>query len=337
MTIHALKIAAKGEYRMDLNRGKYIYYLTLSFFICLSILSAMPAYTETLHEAVEKGSLARVNTLLAQHADINARDLDGLTPLDCAFRSVSEDIDAKRAVSPQINSVIGLLVSRGGVPGNEYGWNSIARYKEEVIRIIVESLPDGKLDLTPEIYPYDLLLYCGTPAVPRSLAMKIIYKFSMTARRNKLRTLTVKLGGKGFLENTSRIKNYPSAEHAFYYQYEGATLRRTAILLSQMVEPRPSVSTDASRWLADGNVAFKSAQDESGYSEAERSFKKAVALSPWWSDGYYNLAQVQEKLDLPGEAKMNLEYYLMSVPDAPDSSQVQARIYELESMEKRRR
>jgi hypothetical protein len=286
-----------------------------------------------LCQAAEDGDLARVKVLLGEGADVNGKNAMDWTPFDCAVRSIDTDMERQRPAAPQMTTIIRLLIAGGGISGSEYGWNSIAGYPAAVIKVVIECLPDGKLEIAAGSRAvYDLLVYAGTPGLEPSLSRTIISKFSMAARLKTLHELTSVLGRTGFVDSSPREAiHVASAEHRFYGPYAGSTLRRSAILLAQRVTPSPTVSTAARQALEDGNVTFKNAQDDDGYVAAERSFKLAVGLAPWWADAYYNLALVQELLGLPGEARMNLEYYLLNAPGAADSSEIRARIQELAS------
>ncbi|HEY6008434.1 MAG TPA: PDZ domain-containing protein, partial [Geobacteraceae bacterium] len=63
---------------------------------------------------------------------------------------------------------------------------------------------------------------------------------------------------------------------------------------------------------------------------AVQEMEKAVAEAPWFADGYYNLAMVQEKAEHFGQAIRNFRLYLAAAPDAPNAGAVKAKCYGLE-------
>src|SRR5262249_54751424 len=70
----------------------------------------LSAADNPLIAAIKQGDTARVRTLLQQHADVNARDLDGTTALDWAVRR--DDVET-----------VGLLLNGGAsaTAANRYG------------------------------------------------------------------------------------------------------------------------------------------------------------------------------------------------------------------------
>src|SRR5580704_10707876 len=68
--------------------------LTLRAALIAAFLCTCAARAESLDEAVKSGNRASVRTLLNQHADVNAVDSEGATPLAWAVRN--DDVETAR-------------------------------------------------------------------------------------------------------------------------------------------------------------------------------------------------------------------------------------------------
>lgn len=107
-------------------------------------------------------------------------------------------------------------------------------------------------------------------------------------------------------------------------------LREKIIKLSQKIQPPPAVPEEARKYSVRGQTAIKNAKSNSDYIEAAQEFSKALRLAPWWAEAYFNLAIAQEKAGKFSEAILNLKYYIMVTPNAPDVEKVKDQIYALE-------
>lgn len=66
--------------------------------------------------------------------------------------------------------------------------------------------------------------------------------------------------------------------------------------------------------------------------DAAKEFTQALLVAPYWGEGYYNLALVQEKLGEYKSAINNLNHYLESKPPKNERRLVQDKLYALELM-----
>jgi tetratricopeptide (TPR) repeat protein len=79
-------------------------------------------------------------------------------------------------------------------------------------------------------------------------------------------------------------------------------LREKIIKLVQTMKPAPALPQEAQDELAKGNDLAKQASQQ----EALAHYERAALLAPWWPDAYYNLANLQEKLEKFDEASASL-------------------------------
>ncbi|MBK5274707.1 MAG: ankyrin repeat domain-containing protein [Desulfuromonadales bacterium] len=281
-----------------------------------------------LHMAVQRLDVDLISLLLDHGANVNAKFEIHLTPLGLAFRMAH-----RGERNPNLMSIIGLLALKGGNPTSDYEWNVYLEKKD--IEFIVDSLPDGLVAVGDKRDFTRFILYAGTESTSPALSKRILAKFTPLAQRQELNKIIA------LIRNT-RSDNYPLLILNMALSRE--TILKTAIVIAHAINPPPTVSEDALRRLAEGNVEFKTAMNKKNLHKAEESYFKAVNLAPWWPDAYYNLAVAQEILGeqtpnsyLLHEAVWNYKFYLLAAPDAHDAMQTQMKIYEMESLEKKRR
>lgn len=95
---------------------------------------------------------------------------------------------------------------------------------------------------------------------------------------------------------------------------------RAAELRSKAAQP---VTEDSRRY----RVQAESAVTEKRFEDAARRYRQAIDASPWWADGYFNLALVLGELGRAREAIIAMKKYLFLAPDAPDARDAQDKIY----------
>lgn len=109
-------------------------------------------------------------------------------------------------------------------------------------------------------------------------------------------------------------------------------LREKIIKLAQELKPAPAVPEEARRYRARGITAFETAKSTEDFKRAVPEFQNAANVAPWWSDAYFNLAMVQEKIgDLKG-AIASYRLYLAADPNAKDAESIRTQTYKLEFM-----
>ena len=96
-----------------------------------------------------------------------------------------------------------------------------------------------------------------------------------------------------------------------------------------------NISDDARRYFDRGQAAVEMAKTSADYEDAIKEFEKAARLAPDWSDVYYNLGLIQEKIGKYDDAFRNLTKYLELSPNASDAGEVKKFIAKIEyKMEK---
>lgn len=98
----------------------------------------------------------------------------------------------------------------------------------------------------------------------------------------------------------------------------------TASILAQ------DVPEEARKHLARGQAAVEIAKTNSDFEEAVSEFNKAIELAPDWSEAYYQLGVLQDKLGKYDDACKNLKRCLELAPNADNYAKVQELYYKVE-------
>lgn len=77
-------------------------------------------------------------------------------------------------------------------------------------------------------------------------------------------------------------------------------------------------------------VQAENAVKEKRFLDAAESYNKALRITPWWSQGHFNLALICGELEFYPEAMAEMHKYLLLIPDAPNARAAQDKIYEWE-------
>lgn len=96
-------------------------------------------------------------------------------------------------------------------------------------------------------------------------------------------------------------------------------LREKIIKHVQTMEPKPSVSEEARKYLDRGMAAAEDAKNEKDFRDAADEFQKAVNIAPWLGAGYRGLAVTQDKSGQYQTALQNLKLFLLTNPSAEDA------------------
>ncbi len=324
--------------------------LIISVFALLALAgSADAADNSPLHEAVVHCDKAKIETLIAKGADVNARGRGDWRPLQIAASQCELDI-------------VELLVAKGAdinVKDNENGWSPLHRAagtytyssKKDVIAFLLAKGADinskGNYRSTPlhiaagtknkEIV--ELLLANGADFnsmdtngyTPLDIAVSKSTIFASLGTSNEE---VVKLMENHFLQQAKnpselfgqlmqRLKNQPND-----------STRRLILKLASQLKPPPPIPEEARKHFVEGTAIVKSAKNPAQQAIAAQSFIEALKVAPWWGDAYYNLGVAQELAEKYDEAEKAFNFYLLSNPKDTEKREVQDRIYALSAKRK---
>jgi hypothetical protein len=107
-------------------------------------------------------------------------------------------------------------------------------------------------------------------------------------------------------------------------------LREMIIQLAPTLSPSPALPDAAIAFEGRGQFAFRSATSEGDYLAAAQEYEKAVAVAPWVAGYYADLCTIYEKAGKFEDAKRNCGFYLKSLTDPAQMTDVKRRIAGLE-------
>jgi tetratricopeptide (TPR) repeat protein len=109
-------------------------------------------------------------------------------------------------------------------------------------------------------------------------------------------------------------------------------LREQIIKVVRAMSTRPALPEEAVRSMARGDTKVKMG-GSGAYAAAAVEMEQAVLAAPWYADGYFNLAVVQERAEMFGDASKNFRLYVAAAPNAPNAGAIRSKIYSLEVMQ----
>lgn len=117
-------------------------------------------------------------------------------------------------------------------------------------------------------------------------------------------------------------------------------LREKIIKVVLQLNPPPAIPQEAIRHAAYAQAAVQEAgknADTSDLNDAATEIEKALRIAPWWAQAYFNLGEVLQKANRPGEAAEALQLYLLADPqdllarkNGTNAEDVQMEIYKLQ-------
>lgn len=103
-------------------------------------------------------------------------------------------------------------------------------------------------------------------------------------------------------------------------------LREKIIRLAPALKPSPALPDAAITFEGRAQFAFRSAKSEGDYLAAAKEYEKAVAAAPWVPGYYADLCTIYEKANKFDDAKRHCEFYLISLTDSAEITNVKRRI-----------
>jgi tetratricopeptide (TPR) repeat protein len=116
------------------------------------------------------------------------------------------------------------------------------------------------------------------------------------------------------------------------YGEQDERVRQAIIKVVRAMPAPPPFPQGLMRYMVRGEAKIK-AGGAGSYEAAAEEMEQAVLEAPWFADGYFNLATVQDKAGRFGQAIQNFQLYLLAAPQSRSATAVQAKIYELEVKE----
>lgn len=106
----------------------------------------------------------------------------------------------------------------------------------------------------------------------------------------------------------------------------GNELRVKIVRYAATLQPPPGIPEKAREHLVRSSYLLKKGQD---ISLVENEISAALRLAPWWTDGYYNLGQVQAEQGKLDAAERNLKLFINAAPADARAQAAQDKIYEI--------
>ncbi len=209
----------------------------------------------------------------------------------------------------------------------------IKRYEEEVVGIGVQiAIIDG--------FPSVVGLSEGSPAYKAGVraADRIVKADGRSTQNVDMAGIVALLRGKKGTPVTVTVSR-AGADQTVDYRIVRETvyigdqqLREQVIKVARAMNPRPALPEEAVRAMARGETKVKMG-GAGAYAEAAVEMEQAVLAAPWYADGYFRLAMVQERAEMFGEASKNFRLYIAAAPNAPNAASIRTKIYSLEVMQ----
>lgn len=103
-------------------------------------------------------------------------------------------------------------------------------------------------------------------------------------------------------------------------------VRERIIKLASTLKPAPALPDTANTFEGRAQFAFKSAKSENDFLVAAQEYEKAVAAAPWVPGYYADLCTIYEKASKLEDAKRHCGFYLISLTDPVQITDVKRRM-----------
>ncbi len=302
--------------------------------------------------AAETGNLDKIKSLLAQAADVNAKDINGNTAL--AFAAANGHASAIDLVIKE-----GADVNAKNNDGMTALMHAAGNGQLEAIRVLIKEGADVNVK---DKHDWTALMYAARNDHASVIELLIKEGADINANNNDGMTSLIyaaKYGHKSAIE--SLLNKGAHIGNALMFAAESGQAAAISVLLKNDADVNAKdingntalvfaaanghakairlllendahvhVGEDAKRNYDRGNTAVEMAKNPADYIKAIAEYEKAKALAPAWADVYYNLALTQELAKKYGDAATSLKQYLRLAPGADNAEEIKSHINKLE-------
>ncbi len=322
-----------------------------------------------LHGAVKAGDKAQVEALLAQGADVNAKDTYGVTPIDKAVswgqKDIAElllakgaDINAKTedggtllhlAASGGHKDVVELLLAKGADVNakSRYDFTALnsAAYEghKDVVELLLAKGADVNAKDKDGMTPLHWVANLNKKDNGKDIAELLLAKGADLNAKNKFGQtplyLAIDKDIVALLEDHILKQTNPRAMFAQLTEQiknkpDDNSTRRLIVKLAAQLKPAPAIQEEARRHFVEGSTIVKAGKNPAEQALAVQSFNEALKIAPWWPDAWYNLAVAQELAGQFDDAEKSFTLYILSNPGETEQREAQDRIYALSAKRK---
>ena len=282
---------------------KLIVFGTLIFASLLVGTASGQSLNDQLIQAVQSGDSAKVQTLIADGADVNASRTSGIefgwTPL-------------MNAVVSKNQSIAELLIAKGANV-NAAATGSDSPFIYEVLignKSMVELMLANGADVNRK----------GSTCTPLNCA-EYRMEFHLENKQEIVAMLQAAIA-----KNVGREagNDLPKLLSQFTGHSDNDTLRDAIIDVA--LEQHPAIPPEAEAAAGRGTYIFKNAASPDDVLSAAKQYLSAIEAAPWVADYYFNLCTVLEKTPYTAQALHACKLYLVAAPDATDAASVRQRI-----------
>lgn len=323
------------------------------------------ALDNSLFDAVKSYDTTKVETLIAQGADVNAKDKDGNSPLYFAtLQNSTAIVEAllSQGANPKSNDYSSIrIAARQGSKGVmeaflAHGINpnlKLGIFETPLLYLAVEWIEGGNKAAAEVLIvhgadvnakdkdgntPLTWASYTGKKEIAKLLISKgadVNVKnndgytpLQMTYHINdpKVKQEIIALL-QGQMANQSNPRQlWNSLLEQFKGHSDNDELRKSIIKTALKLKPAPAIPQEAEDAAGRAAYIFKIAKSDDDFLNTAKEYLNAVELAPWVANYYYNLCTVLEKTPYTPQALHACKLYLDAAPNAADAADMRQHI-----------